>query len=106
MELNRLRELAGIRQLNEAKSSKTSKTPMEILNHLAAKNFGEFGFATLEHDDQAKLVNIKDADEIAINKGERGIATCSEDLMKQIFNENPSLLIGEAATNFKKLGAK
>lgn len=106
MELNRLRELAGIRQVNEAKSSKTPKTPMEILNYLAAKNFGEFGFATLEHDDKAKLVNIEKADKLANKEGERGIATCSEDLMKQIFNDNPSLLIGEAATNFKKLGAK
>ena len=68
------------------------ETPFDTLNRLADELFAEFGFATLDADDKAKLVDMKRADALAKQRGEFGLATMDENSMRELINANPSLL--------------
>lgn len=74
------------------REGKTPVTTWDSLNAEAVQKFGEFGFATLESDDAASLVDMKAADKIADEKHGKGLMALKEPQMKKIINDNPALL--------------
>jgi hypothetical protein len=72
------------------------KKPWAVLNKIA-KEQGEFGFTTLDSDDQAKLVNIKALDKLADEQfGEFGFSTLDEKDQQKLINKYPQHLKGKA----------
>ena len=79
--------------LNEAKA-------FAVLN-ACAKKLGETGFATMDEDDMAKLLDMRRANAAAKKAyGEFGLATCSEKDIRNLVNAHPEWLKGEAKKKF------
>lgn len=81
-------------------------TPWEVVNQLADNLFAKPGFAALKHADAAKLINMKLADKHAEKDyGEFGFMTLDSIQMRHILNKHAEFLAGVAKDAFKKMNA-
>lgn len=88
------------------KESHGKTTPWEVVNQLADNLFAKPGFAALKYADAAKLVNMKLADKHAEKDyGEFGFMTLDSIQMRHILNKHAEFLAGIAKDAFKKMNA-
>jgi hypothetical protein len=67
-------------------------TPFQRANQIAEDHFGEFGLATLEHDDFSKVIVMSKANKLAKQYGKSSFMLLDESDMETILNDNPDLL--------------
>lgn len=82
--------------VNEEVNEKAS--PFKIANAKAEEIFGEFGIATLAHDQISRILDIEKADRLAKKYGETSFMSLSELDMEDLLNKNKNL-IKENKTN-------
>jgi len=87
-----LNELTTAIDINE------KATPFKIANARAEEIFGEFGVATLDYSQAARVIDIKLADKLAKKYGEDSFMALSELDMEELLNKNPKL-VKENKTN-------
>ena len=87
-----LNELTTAIDINE------KATPFKIANARAEEIFGEFGVATLDYSQVARVIDIKLADKLAKKYGEDSFMALSELDMEELLNKNPKL-VKENKTN-------
>ena len=87
-----LNELAPATDINE------KATPFKIANARAEEIFGEFGIATLDYSQIARVIDVKLADKLAKKYGEDSFMALSELDMEELLNKNPKL-VKENKTN-------
>ena len=81
-----LNELTPAIDINE------KTTPFKIANARAEEIFGEFGVATLDYSQMARVIDIKLADKLAKKYGEDSFMALSELDMEELLNKNPKLV--------------
>ena len=64
----------------------------KIANAMAEKIFGEFGIATLNHDQISRIIDIEKADKLAKKYGETGFMALSELDMEELLDKNKHLI--------------
>jgi hypothetical protein len=82
--------------VNEEVNEKAS--PFKVANAKAEEIFGEFGIATLAHDQISRIIDIEKADRLAKKYGETSFMSLSELDMEDLLNKNKNL-IKENKTN-------
>ena len=70
-------------------------------NVMAEEIFGEFGIATLDYDQIARVIDIKRADKLAKKYGEDSFMALTELDMEELLNKNPKLVIENKTNNMK-----
>ena len=70
-------------------------------NVMAEEIFGEFGIATLDYDQIARVIDIKRADKLAKKYGEDSFMALTELDMEELLNKNPKLVIKNKTNNMK-----
>jgi len=74
-------------------------TPFKEANIKAEEMFGEFGIATLDHEQLSRIIDIKQADKLAKKYGESSFMALTELDMEKLLNKNAYILIKENKTN-------
>ena len=92
-----LNELTPAIDINE------KTTPFKIANARAEEIFGEFGVATLDYSQMARVIDIKLADKLAKKYGEDSFMALSELDMEELLNKNPKLVKENKIAFNKKL---
>jgi hypothetical protein len=83
------------KKISMAKGGRTKDsqiTPFQRANQIAEDHFGEFGLATLEHDDFSKVIVMSKANKLAKQYGKSSFMLLDESDMETILNDNPDLL--------------
>ena len=70
-------------------------------NVMAEEIFGEFGIATLAHDQLSRVIDIKKADKLSKKYGEDSFMSLTELDMEELLNKNPRLVKENKNTNMK-----
>ena len=97
-----VRDYTSKEDLQDLLEDRAGYSPWEILNAIAEKDHGEFGFATLPEDEAALIIKVSAANKLANDCHGEDFFSCNEKEMKKIVNANPDLLKGKAASQFKK----
>ena len=87
-----------LNELTTAIDVNEKATPFKIANARAEEIFGEFGVATLDYSQMARVIDIKLADKLAKKYGEDSFMALSELDMEELLNKNPKL-VKENKTN-------
>ena len=90
----------GKRILNELAPVNEKASPFKIANANAEEIFGEFGIATLSHDELDRVIDVRRADKLAKKYGESSFMSLTELDMEEIINKNPRL-VKENTSNIK-----
>lgn len=80
----------------------TRFTPWDIINNIAAKDFGDGGFPSMATDEANTIIKIASANTKARQLCGNDFMDCSVKDMRKIINAHPELLKGVAAQQFKK----
>lgn len=84
--------ISGSEYAKGGKTKESQMTPFQRANQIAEDRFGEFGLATLEHDDFAKVIVMSKANKLAKQYGKSSFILLDESDMETILNDNPGLL--------------
>ena len=90
----------GKRILNELAPVNEKASAFKIANANAEQIFGEFGIATLSHDELDRVIDVKRADKLAKKYGEPSFMSLTELDMEEVINKNPRL-VKENTSNIK-----